>query len=103
MKQIAQLLAQYLKSNLLPATSSGRPPWPHFAAFLGVVALAMTSATAWGTVLFTEDFNYTAGDNITNHSWTVESGYATNPLKAQSPGLTYSGYLSSEIGLGCPM
>ena len=90
MKQIAQLLAQYLKSNLLPATSSGRPPRPQLAALLGVVALAMTSATAWGTVLFTEDFNYTAGTSLTASGWTAESGAGTNPLKAQSPGLTYS-------------
>jgi hypothetical protein len=48
--------------------------------------------------LLIEDFNYTAGDLLTAHGWTNHSGTA-NPVLVTSPGLTFAGYVGSNIGL----
>jgi hypothetical protein len=48
-------------------------------------------------VVFTENFDYTAGDSIGAHGWTAFSG-TTNNIKVVSPGLTYTGYKLSGIG-----
>ena len=102
-----KLLVQHpdcsLKSPLLAQTICGSQLRAVVATLTLVLAFVMLSGTAWGTLLFNEEFSYPAGDLITNYTWKVESGYGNNPLKAQSPGLTYAGYLSSGIGLGCPM
>ena len=52
----------------------------------------------WGQALLIENFDYTAGDNITAHGWTAHSSGGTQPITVNSSGLTYSGYLSSGIG-----
>ncbi len=59
--------------------------------------LAM-STTAWGELVFDENFDYPAGDNLTDHGWIAHSGGGTNPITVSSGGLTYSGYPSSGIG-----
>ncbi|MCK4338920.1 MAG: hypothetical protein KAW87_02880, partial [Candidatus Cloacimonetes bacterium] len=59
--------------------------------------LAM-STTAWGELVFDENFDYPAGDNLTDHGWSAHSGGGTNPITVSSGGLTYSGYPSSGIG-----
>jgi hypothetical protein len=51
-------------------------------------------------IVFTENFDYTAGDSIGAHNWVYFSG-TTNTIKVVSPGLTYTGYPLSGIGNAC--
>jgi hypothetical protein len=44
--------------------------------------------------VYTEEFDYTAGDLLTTHGWVVSSGGGTNPLTVVAPGLTFTGYPS---------
>lgn len=48
--------------------------------------------------LMIEDFNYTLGDLLTAHGWSAHSG-TTNFVSVTSPGLTFAGYVGSNIGL----
>ena len=48
--------------------------------------------------IFEENFDYPANDLLTDHGWTAHSGTGTNPITVVSPGLSYSGYPSSNIG-----
>lgn len=47
---------------------------------------------------FYEDFDFTAGDNLTSHGWVAHSAGGTNPITINSGGLTFPGYPSSGIG-----
>jgi len=47
---------------------------------------------------FIENFDYPAGDSITQHGWVAHSSATTNPMFITSPGLTYPDYPSSGIG-----
>ncbi|MEO0092079.1 MAG: T9SS type A sorting domain-containing protein [candidate division WOR-3 bacterium] len=64
----------------------------------------LTSATSSTiTVLPTvipliEDFDYTVLTSLTYNGWSPHSAAGSNPIMVTSPGLTYSGYLSSGIG-----
>ena len=49
--------------------------------------------------LLIEDFDYTAGDLLTVHNWNLTGTSTTNPIAVTSPGLTFSGYVGSNIGL----
>jgi len=53
----------------------------------------------WGQVLLQENFDYTAGTFLTANGWTAHSGTGTTPIQVVSPGLNFSGYASSGIGL----
>ena len=66
----------------------------YFFLLLGISNLAFGQAP-----LMVEDFNYTAGDALTAHGWTAHSAATTNPILVTSPGLTFSGYVGSNIGL----
>src|SRR5436190_2188790 len=68
-------------------------------AFCGLMMCGAIS----GAPLITEEFDYTAGDLITAHGWTALSAGRTNPITVTSPGLTYSGYASSGVGLAVSM
>ena len=99
MKQLAQRLGRILNSTLLSATSRRRPIRHGFAALLGVAAIAMMSMSARGSLLLTEDFNYTAGTLLNANGWsTITSGAGATPPAIAAPGLTYAGYAGSGIG-----
>ena len=49
--------------------------------------------------LLGEDFDYTAGDLLTVHGWNLTGTSTTNPIAVTSPGLTFTGYVGSNIGL----
>ncbi len=51
-------------------------------------------------ILFTENFNYPAGDSIGAYSWVYNTG-TTNTIKVATPGLTFTGYVLSGIGNQC--
>lgn len=62
-----------------------------------IVAIALIFTTDSNCqLLFEENFDYPAGDSITQHNWVAHSG-ATN-MVIVSPGLTYTNYPSSGIG-----
>jgi hypothetical protein len=65
--------------------------------FLSLLLMMSFSTTA-SAQLFTEDFNYTALDSLTLHSWLISSGGTTNAIRTVSPGLTFGGYASSGVG-----
>ena len=50
-----------------------------------------------------EDFDYPAGDTLTNYGWTAHSGAGTNPITINAFGLDFPGYPSSGIGLAALM
>ncbi len=54
------------------------------------------SQFSYGQLLLVENFDYPAGDSITQHNWVGHSG-STN-MVIVSPGLTYTNYPSSGIG-----
>lgn len=57
---------------------------------------------SYGQSLFVEEFNYTAGDLLTAHSWVQSGTSATNPLAVTTPGLTYTNY-PSVAGNACTL
>ncbi len=65
----------------------------------GLLALMLfPESTAQGQVLLEENFEYTAGTNLTSYGWMAHSAQGTNPITVQFEGLTYAGYVSSGIG-----
>ena len=62
------------------------------------VFLSISSLTFAQSPLLTEDFNYTVGDALTLHGWAIHSG-TSNPVVVTSPGLSFTGYVGSGIGL----
>jgi hypothetical protein len=66
--------------------------------FLAILLFSiMLFSTANATGLLTEDFNYTAGTNLTDNGWTANSG--TGNMTIATSGLTYTGLQGSGIGL----
>ena len=68
--------------------------------FLTIFAVMAIFATANSQIVFTENFDYTAGDSIGAHGWVPNTG-STNNIMVVSPGLTYTGYPLSNIGNAC--
>ena len=65
-----------------------------------ILALLITGAFAFAqSPLLVEDFNYTAGDLLTAKGWNQTGTSTTNPMAVTSPGLTFAGYVGSNIGL----
>jgi len=62
--------------------------------FLCVSSFAFAQAPLLG-----EDFDYTVGDLLTTKGWNLTGTSTTNPIAVTSPGLTFSGYVGSNIGL----
>lgn len=58
--------------------------------------LLLPMSFSYGQFLI-EDFDYPAGDSLTQHGWTAHSG-TSNAIFVTSPGLTYTNYPSSGIG-----
>lgn len=65
-----------------------------YALFL-VGSLSLASAQ---TTYLSDQFNYPAGDSLTNHSWYAHSAPLTSPILVSSPGLSWPGYIGSDIG-----
>ncbi|MCH8011596.1 MAG: T9SS type A sorting domain-containing protein [Candidatus Marinimicrobia bacterium] len=51
----------------------------------------------WGQLL-NENFQYAAGDNLTDHGWSAFESSGTNPIMVSSSGLSFTDYASSGIG-----
>ena len=54
------------------------------------------------TLLFNENFNYAANDQLITHNWLQSGTTTSNPIVATSPGLTLSGY-PSVAGNACTL
>ncbi len=65
---------------------------------LVVLSLLLLPLSVSNGQFFIENFDYPAGDSLTQHGWAAHSGATTNVMFVTSPGLTYSGYPSSGIG-----
>jgi hypothetical protein len=59
--------------------------------------LLLPASFTFGQFLI-ENFEYPAGDSLTQHGWTAHSGGTTNAILVTSPGLIYPDYPSSGIG-----
>ncbi len=62
-----------------------------------LVCFLMVSSFGYSQIL-EENFDYTLGDSLTQHGWVAFSGTGV-PLVVTSPGLTYTDYAGSGIGL----
>jgi len=60
--------------------------------------LCISSFAFAGSPLLIEDFNYPIGDALTAHNWAIHSG-TSNPIVVTSPGLSFTNYVGSGIGL----
>lgn len=61
-----------------------------------IFAILFTQIFASAQQLFTENFSYTNSQALSSNNWTIASG-STSPIVTSS-GLTYSGYVLSNIG-----
>ena len=60
------------------------------------VLLLVVLAPVVGQTIFEENFDYPAGDTLTNHNWTqIRNG---TPITVAAPGLLYPGHPSSSVG-----
>src|ERR1035437_6860016 len=64
---------------------------------LFILAFGMTYLGS-GQPLLNENFDYTAGQLLTNNGWTAHSGSGTNAIAVTASSISYTGYLSSGIG-----
>jgi len=65
-----------------------------------ILSLLIICSLAFAQVpLLVEDFTYMAGDAIKDHDWTAHSAASTSPILVTDPGLTFAGYVGSNIGL----
>lgn len=66
--------------------------------FFVVFALLVFGGVSNAQVLLEENFDYTAGALLSASGWSAHSGIGTNSPAVVTPGLSYTGYLSSAIG-----
>lgn len=64
-----------------------------------LLLIVVSSIASLHAQLLIEDFNYNVGEQITTKGWTSHSGGTTNPVLVTTPGLTFAGYVGSNIGL----
>ena len=60
--------------------------------------LSAGSGVVHADVLFSEDFNYPVGSQITSQGWVTHGTQANNPIKVVESGLTYAGYRDTSDG-----
>lgn len=60
--------------------------------------LSLGSGVIHADVLFSEDFNYPIGTEITTKGWVTHGTQANNPIKVVESGLSYPGYRDTPDG-----
>ncbi len=60
--------------------------------------IANSSGSSGGSTLMTENFTAAAGTALTSAGWTISGSSTVNVVSIVQPGLTFSGYPSSDIG-----
>ncbi len=68
-------------------------------SLLLILSLLILTSLVNAQILLNENFDYPLGDSIGAHGWTTFNGGSTNVLTVTSPGLTFTGYPLSNIGL----
>jgi len=63
-----------------------------------IICVFLFSTNIFAQLLLVEDFDYTAGDILTDHGWVAHSGAGTEPMTVVSPGLLFPGQPGSGIG-----
>ncbi len=63
-----------------------------------LLAFVLLSLVSRSQQLFTENFSYTSTQTLTSNNWTQLGTTATNPINVTSSGLSYGGYVLSNIG-----
>ncbi|MFZ4621640.1 MAG: T9SS type A sorting domain-containing protein [Bacteroidota bacterium] len=66
--------------------------------FTIVMAAGLQSIGSAQGLVFQEDFNYTAGTSLVANGWTVQTA-GTPTINVANAGLSYTGYLGSNVGL----
>lgn len=65
-----------------------------------LISIMLAGATASGqTTLLVENFDYSVGTLLTTQGWVAHSAGGTSPVVVTSPGLSFTGYIGSAIGL----
>jgi hypothetical protein len=62
------------------------------------LALIWNVQTGFGQALLVENFDYASGSLLTANGWSAHSGAGTQPIDVIVPGLSFTGYPSSNIG-----
>jgi len=62
-----------------------------------VVVFCLT-ANIYSQVLLEDNFDYTAGNLLTDHGWVAHSDAGIDPIMVVSPGLSFAGHPGSGIG-----
>ncbi|MBN2008747.1 T9SS type A sorting domain-containing protein [candidate division KSB1 bacterium] len=65
---------------------------------LAVVLCMLTLFSTVSGQLLVENFDFPAGENLTDHGWDVLESGGENPVTVSSEGLSYTDYISSGIG-----
>jgi len=65
--------------------------------FYMILILLITAVYSYSQVNLVEEFNYPAGDTLTQHGWVNHSGTGSF-IVLSSGSLSYPGYVSSNIG-----
>jgi hypothetical protein len=63
-----------------------------------MICSILVNSPAWGQTIFVEDFDYPAGNNLTDHGWIAFQSSGINPITVSTSGLSYTGYQSSGVG-----
>ena len=66
--------------------------------FYTVVFFLTTSIMLSQSNYLVDNFDYTAGQALTDNGWNVHSGGTTNPVTVSSEGLSWTGYIGSAVG-----
>ncbi|MDZ4667078.1 MAG: T9SS type A sorting domain-containing protein [bacterium] len=65
-----------------------------FLLFLVMLSVVLVQAQQ----LLTENFDYTKGQILSVNTWNLNGAVSVNPILVDSPGLSYSGYVLSNLG-----
>jgi hypothetical protein len=68
-----------------------------------LICLLASALPLSGQILMLDNFNYPAGEFLTDHNWIQQQTTATNPVSVNNAGLTYPGYVGSGIGNAVPL
>jgi hypothetical protein len=66
--------------------------------FYTILFFLTTSIMLGQSNYLVDNFDYTAGQALTENGWTAHSAGTTNPILVSNGGLTWSGYIGSAVG-----
>jgi hypothetical protein len=66
--------------------------------FYTILFFLTTSIILGQSNYLVDNFDYTAGQALTDNGWNAHSGGTTNPVTVSSEGLSWTGYIGSAVG-----